>query len=436
MRVVQSKTGTWEVVRELGRGGMGRTVLVHDRVTGRQAVLKELHLAHLDDWKALEMFRREAALLAALDHPGVPRTLDVIDEGDGTQGLLQTFLDGQTLQQIIDEGGPLSPERFEAALRDCLDILAYLHGRVPPVIHRDITPRNVMLGAQRASIIDFGSVKWALRESTQLTSVGTFGYMAPEQTLGRAEPASDLYALGMTFVALATRRDPSQFEVDPQTGRVDVASMLRLEPRIATVLDRMTRPGLAERLTDAREALRLLDRLAPAQPLARTADSLVAQADAPVAKVRSPLVFFASAALLVLGIGGAVMSSAVSFGPVEEAAPSAPSSPPREATAAPPAEASPEPTPEDPPEPEPAPVVPSEVRAVTEAGNGAVGTAQVRLDSRPNGATVRLPGNQACQTPCRADVPYGKHTFRFVHGDRTVTRELMVIEDTSLLVSF
>src|SRR5690606_24119602 len=143
--------------------------------------------------------------LAALEHPGIPRLIDRVIEDGRTAGIVQTYVEGHTIAQQIAEHGPLTAARFEQVLREGLEILAYLHEQVPPVLHRDVNPRNVMLGPDRVHLIDFGAVK--VGGKTDMTAVGTFGYMAPEQILGRAQPASDAYGLGMTLVSLAERRD-------------------------------------------------------------------------------------------------------------------------------------------------------------------------------------------------------------------------------------
>src|SRR5690606_31123014 len=148
--------------------------------------LKSLKLDKLDDWKSLELFEREARTLESLAHPGIPRYVDtIIDKDTGVEAVVQTWVDGRTLQQVIEDEGPLDAATLEHWLRQALDILVYLQSRVPPVIHRDINPRNVMVDDQRLYLIDFGAVKYSLAESTSVTSVGTFGYMAPEQILGR-----------------------------------------------------------------------------------------------------------------------------------------------------------------------------------------------------------------------------------------------------------
>ena len=250
-----SKTHAYDVVRELGQGGQGRTLLVERQgEPGSRYVLKVLRIEHVDDWKQVELFEREVATLAALDHPGIPRLVDRIEEDGRTAGIVQTFVEGHTLAEQIAKHGPLGAARFERLLRECLDILAHLHEQVPPVLHRDINPRNVMLGPDRAHLIDFGAVR--VGGKTDMTSVGTFGYMPPEQLIGRPVPASDMYGLGMTLVSLAERREVGDLPQDPSTGRVDAAKlMLRVEPRVRDVVLAMIEPGLGERLGNPRQAL-------------------------------------------------------------------------------------------------------------------------------------------------------------------------------------
>src|SRR5690606_7491626 len=149
----------YAVVRELGQGGQGRTLLVErEGEPGSRYVLKLLRLEHVDDWKQVELFEREVSTLAALEHPGIPRLIDRVLEDGRTAGIVQTYVEGHPIAQQIAEHGPLTAERFEQVLREGLEILAYLHEQVPPVLHRDVNPRNVMLGPDRVHLIDFGAV--------------------------------------------------------------------------------------------------------------------------------------------------------------------------------------------------------------------------------------------------------------------------------------
>lgn len=416
--------GSYRRVKLLGEGGMGRTTLVRRESDGAELVLKELHLQQASDWKAVELFEREAAVLESLDHPGIPRFVDHINqtgaEEGGALGLVQTLAPGETLAQTMARGA-LSHASFEAALRSALEILAYLATRTPPIIHRDITPKNVMFDGTRAYLIDFGSVRWSLRESTQLTSVGTFGFMAPEQTLGQPTPASDMYALGLTFCALAARTDPSEFPVDPATGQVDVRRLLRGHPsRVVDVLEAMTRPGLAARLGDPREALRRLDARHAPVPATRPT---------PHKPPRAANLMLVAGVVVMLAAAGAVVFLNMSAG--GDAAVS-------EATSvtAPPvtAQATPEPAP-PPPEPAPPePVVRTPPPAPEPVPLEAEGSAQITLESTPPGAEVYIGDTRVCVTPCAAKLTFGRYTLEFRGEGKTLRRQLMLVQDTTLAV--
>jgi serine/threonine protein kinase len=158
--------------------------------------------------------------------------------------------------------GGLTAQEVENYLRQALGILMHLHERAPQIIHRDINPSNVMIANGQVYLIDFGAVKVGDGQSTSMTTVGTFGYMAPEQILGRATVQSDLYGLGMTMIAMATGMEPSSMPQNPTTGQVDPTSVLRAPPHLSRALLGMIRPGAAERPASARAAAGLLDQLA------------------------------------------------------------------------------------------------------------------------------------------------------------------------------
>ncbi len=296
--------GAYVVERELGEGGFGVAFLARDEA-GRRVVLKQLQLARMGDWKAMELFAREARVLASLAHPGVPRCHDFFALADGrpfapddlTQlpsaagaalVLVQDFIEGDTLQARIDAGQRMTADAAEALLRALLGVLGYLHRLHPPVIHRDIKPANILITPAGAPVlVDFGASQDRQRRESELgsTSVGTFGYFPIEQLLGKARPASDLYALAMTMVVALTHRQPEDLPLDPATSKVLVDKAAPgLPPRLAEALARMLEPAVGARVASAEDALRLLDgvALAPATPVAparqaRTLPALVHQ---------------------------------------------------------------------------------------------------------------------------------------------------------------
>ncbi len=253
----------YEVLAEHGHGGFGVTYRGRRRRDGLDVIVKALRLRGLPDWKTFDLFEREAAVLRSLSHPSIPAWVDHFPLHEvGRQAgfvLVQEFIPGKTLQQTLREAGGLQAGEMQHWFADLLAVVAYLHERTPPVIHRDITPKNIILRPSGpAALVDFGSVQaaFAAGDTVASTSVGTFGYAPMEQLLGRATSASDLYGLGMTFLAAATGCEPSGMPLDGV--QVDVGRLLGTGHPLTRLLQEMTEPDPRNRLHDASVALRRL----------------------------------------------------------------------------------------------------------------------------------------------------------------------------------
>lgn len=158
-----------------------------------------------------EAFREEAAFIKRFDHPCIPRIVDFVEDG-GFLYVVMDYVEGMTLRDALARSGPQSAETVtDWALQLC-DVLEYLHGRTPPVVHRDIKPGNIMVTPEgRVRLIDFGIAHTA--SMAQLNGKGTPGFSAPEQFEegGAADdPRVDVYALGATMYAALTGRHPSR----------------------------------------------------------------------------------------------------------------------------------------------------------------------------------------------------------------------------------
>lgn len=281
--------GRYQVLRTLGSGAFGHTFLARDGQAGRDVALKRLDARGGAAWKALELFEREAAVLRAVRHHGIPQVHDVVhDDWDGAPAtfLVMEYVEGTSLQAMIDAGQPLDPGEVLHLFLEMLGILEYLHGRVPPVLHRDIKPANVLVRPDgQPALVDFGSVRTALRgpDDAGSTVAGTYGYMPYEQHMGQATPASDLYALGATFLHLLTGRPPREWMGDD--GRIQVPHPLPGDPRLEPVIARLLRPAPAERFASARDVRQAL--LAP-MAVQRAADPHALALRAPVEALRAP----------------------------------------------------------------------------------------------------------------------------------------------------
>jgi hypothetical protein len=251
--------GRYRLLAEHGRGGFSVAYRGVRERDGAQVIVKVLRLDRLPRWKALELFEREASVLRGLMHPRIPRFIDEVSMAEPAGfALVMELMAGRTLREISRAEG-LGPVEMRRWLREILEVLAFIHARAPPVIHRDVNPKNIILRPDgQAALVDFGSVQAALRAGDDLstTAAGTFGYAPQEQFLGHATPASDLYGLGMTYLAVASGREPEQLPMDGL--RAGVRQLLSGDPRLIHLLERMTEPDPNRRLASAQEALRLL----------------------------------------------------------------------------------------------------------------------------------------------------------------------------------
>lgn len=253
----------FEVVRVLGEGASARTLLCHDRKHDRQVALKELRVAHLEDWKHLELFEREAKVMSGLRHHAIPQVFESIErEEEGGRArlvLVQEYIEGDSLMARMEDGPSLGQVQIIQLALGILDVLEYLHGRSPPIYHRDIKPSNIIVRPTGAPVlVDFGSVThgWRPAAAAGSTVTGTFGYMPPEQLLGQVGPTSDLYALGATLLHLLTGRAPTEFPFD--TGRIEVPDDLPAPPPLHRLVRALLQPAPNDRPSSVERAREIL----------------------------------------------------------------------------------------------------------------------------------------------------------------------------------
>jgi tRNA A-37 threonylcarbamoyl transferase component Bud32 len=208
----------YRIVKLLGGGGMGRVYLAHDtRLADKPCAIKELipdpHLSPEEREQDAAQFRREAAVLAHLNHVNLPNVSDYFEER-GHFYLVMDYVDGETLAVRLEQSpGGLPQETVVGWAMQLCDVLEYLHGQNPPVIFRDMKPSNVILTPEgRVKLIDFGVVRlFDPSKGTDTLKMGTAGYAPPEQYAGQGQttPRSDIYALGATLYELLTGDNPT-----------------------------------------------------------------------------------------------------------------------------------------------------------------------------------------------------------------------------------
>jgi eukaryotic-like serine/threonine-protein kinase len=253
----------YQIKTILGQGGTAITYQAIDLETQETVVLKVMSLRRAQDWKAIELFEREAQILAQLEHPAIPKYLDYFQletERDREFYIVQTLARGTPLATLIDRGWEPTVAEVEDIANQVLGIIDYLHRLSPPIIHRDIKPQNLIKSSDgKISLVDFGAVQATYHQTITggSTVVGTYGYMAPEQFRGQAFLSTDLYGLAATLLFLLTRADPSKL---PQKQlKINFRSAVKLPPKFADWLDRMLEPIVEQRFTTAAEALAVLN---------------------------------------------------------------------------------------------------------------------------------------------------------------------------------
>lgn len=258
------KGGAYRVVRPLGKGGMGAVWLVaQTEAFDRLAVLKEV-IEYFDPLnaeerqQALARFEAEARILGDLKHPGIPDLYAYFSEG-GHNYLVMEYIEGPDLRysltyvegdtgQVVS-GSPLPAEQVLPYTIEVCQVLEYLAGRQPPVVHNDIKPANILIDQHsgRAVLVDFGTAKtrYLGTASRPGSAYGTVGYAAPELYQGRSEPRSDVYSLAATAYHLLTDDDPGD-----HPGRFP--QLEALPPALADILRAALAEKVEERLTATR----------------------------------------------------------------------------------------------------------------------------------------------------------------------------------------
>jgi eukaryotic-like serine/threonine-protein kinase len=309
----------YEILSVLGQGGTGITYAATDRQKNCRVALKALDFHRVKDWKILELFEREARILANLEHPGIPTYYHHFQE-QTEQGLnfylVQQLASGRSLFDLVSQGWRPTVSEVKDIAIQVLEILAYLQQLTPAVIHRDIKPQNLIRQADgKIFLVDFGAVQDTYHNTVTggSTVIGTFGYMAPEQFRGQAVLSTDLYGLGATLLFLLTAQSPADLPQRHLT--IQFRDAVSLPTHLSECLDRMIEPASDARFSSAQEALAVLQgkqpipsRVVYQRPkqtrikLTRKDDRLIISIPSPVLNSLKSLVFSLIPILLLLVI--------------------------------------------------------------------------------------------------------------------------------------
>ena len=246
--------GKYEILRKIGQGGMSVVYLAMDTHLNKQWAVKEIRKKGngKDDVVIVNSLLAEADMMKKLDHPSLPRIVDIIDNGE-TIFVVMDYIEGESLDKILLEYGPQPEELVIAWAKQLCDVLSYLHSQKPPIIYRDMKPANIMLKPEgNIKIIDFGIAREYKEQSMADTTVlGTKGYAPPEQYSGQTDARSDIFALGMTMHHLLTG-------IDPRGGEKYVPVRMwnpELSEGIEIIIDKCVQPAAENRYQNCSDLL-------------------------------------------------------------------------------------------------------------------------------------------------------------------------------------
>lgn len=246
--------GKYEILTEIGHGGMSVVYLAMDTHLNKQWAIKEIKKkgSGKQDEVIINSLLAEANLMKRLDHPALPRIVDIIDNGV-TIYVVMDYIEGESLDKLLKDNGPQTEKDVIGWARQLCDALGYLHSQKPPIIYRDMKPANVMLKPEgNIKIIDFGIAREYKELSLSDTTVlGTKGYAPPEQYSGQTDARSDIYALGMTMHHLLTGIDPRKGDAyaPVRMWNADVSEGLEL------IIDKCVQPAAEHRYQNCQDLL-------------------------------------------------------------------------------------------------------------------------------------------------------------------------------------
>lgn len=211
--------GKYEILKKIGQGGMSIVYVAMDTRLNKQWAVKEIKKNPKQDTRMLlKGLQMEANILKMVDHPVLPRIVDIINY-NGTVFVVMDYIEGRPLSEVLKLEGAQPQEKVIEWAKDLCSALDYLHSMNPPIIYRDMKPSNIMLKPDgKVKLIDFGTAKeFDVESLADTTALGTRGYAAPEQFgdargrgIHKTDARTDIYSLGATLYHIITGKNPSE----------------------------------------------------------------------------------------------------------------------------------------------------------------------------------------------------------------------------------
>lgn len=248
--------GRYRILHKIGQGGMSVVYLAEDERDKSRWAIKEVRREGVQDFRVVEQgLITETNMLKRLNHPHLPRIVDVIEDEDCFL-IVMDYIDGISLEKRLNQNGPFLEADVIRWGKQLCDVLGYLHRQQPPIIYRDMKPSNVMLQPDgNVMLIDFGTAReYKTGNQEDTINIGTIGYAAPEQYggMGQSDARTDIFCLGVTLYQLVTGQNPCEPPYLLSPIRYWNES---LSPELEEIIMKCTQPDAEDRYQSCEELL-------------------------------------------------------------------------------------------------------------------------------------------------------------------------------------
>jgi len=291
--------GKYKILRDIGESGLGSVYLATDGL-GRRYAVKQIRDdppagSGLNEDTYIRSFQREAHILSSLPHPYLPIARDFIPD---SRLIVMDFIEGVTLAEIMDASvAPLPESRVLRWSIQVCEALSYLHQKVPPIIHRNIKPKNIILEegeSDRVRLLGFGLARYYIDgKDKDEDCLGTPGYSPPEQYgLAQTDSRSDVFGLGVTMFALLSKCDPGDFvEMDESDNlKINFPDLAALNPAVSQNTNSLVMKAIqinpADRYPTADDMKKELESILRVKHTAAPIDRFVLNKPVPVEETR------------------------------------------------------------------------------------------------------------------------------------------------------
>lgn len=255
--------GKYELLKEVGRGASSRVYLARDiRLNKNWAVKRFLKEGLFNGYDFQSKLLVEAELMKNLDHPALPRIVDIIEENDAWY-IVMDYVEGETMKSYLSTYGPCDQKQAVSWGLEILSVLTYLHSQDPPVIYRDMKPGNIIVQPSGSlKVIDFGIARtYKTGKNEDTAALGTAAYAAPEQfdkgdgQACQTDQRTDIYNFGVTLYVMLTNKvpRPPYYALQPVRQIAPGTSA-----GIEYIIEKCTQPEPADRFQSAAETAEAL----------------------------------------------------------------------------------------------------------------------------------------------------------------------------------